>query len=271
MLIPVAFLVLLVALGTVSTAENTSPTVEVHTPEEGAALGLAVTVSGKAIDAEGFNIESYVEARWNDWEWFRLPDTPTDGNRSIVFGEMVNLDWHSPGEHMLQVRAFDGELFSDVAQVNVTVRDLPDLVILPTDISLDPDHVEGDEPMRFHVVVENQGGEEITDVQVRLMVDGVERDGFLLGVVEADSQKTVVLKTGLPAGTFEITVSAYSLQVVEERSQENNEAGRTFTFSEPEDKWETGWGMYGILFALVVVLIWLGVFIGYRSVLARKD
>ncbi len=270
MLIPIFLLFGIVMIGTVSGAENSAPTVEVQTPVEGATLGLTVTVSGKATDAEGFNIYSYVEARWNDWEWFRLPNTPADGNRSIVFGEMVNLDWHSPGGHLLQVRAFDGELHSEVSEVNVTVRDLPDLVILPTYISLDPDYVEGDGLVRFNVVVENQGGEEIPDVQVRLMIEGVEKDGFLLGVIEADSRKTVVLNTELPAGTFEITVSAYSLQVVEERSLENNEAGRTFTFPESEDKWEIDGGMY-VLLALVVVLIWLGVFIGYRSVFARKD
>ncbi len=135
------FLLLLAALviGMTATGENTPPTVEINTPGEGAVLGLTVTVSGNATDAEGFNIFSYVEARWNDWEWFNLPATPANVNRSIIFGEMVNLDWHTPGEHVLQVRAFDGELFSGVAQVTVTVRDLADIVVLPSDITLDPE------------------------------------------------------------------------------------------------------------------------------------
>ena len=55
------FLLLLAALGIGMTAagENTPPTVVIHTPEEGAALGLTVTVSGNATDAEGFNLALY--------------------------------------------------------------------------------------------------------------------------------------------------------------------------------------------------------------------
>ncbi len=251
--------------------ENTPPEVDVHTPEEGSALGLSVTVSGKATDVEGFDIESYVEARWNDWEWFLLPNTPADGGASIVFGEMVNLDWHAPGEHLLQVRAFDGELFSDVALVNVTVRDLPDLVIQPWGISL-VNYVEGDESFRLGVVVGNQGGEEIPDVQVRLFIDGVERDSELIDVIAGDSERTVVFKRDIEPGAHDIQVSARSLQTDEEKSLENNDAERTFTFAEPEDgKRGVGWGLLGVVLALVVILIWLGIFVGYRSVIARKD
>ena len=251
--------------------ENTAPSVEVQTPVEGAALGLTVTVSGKATDAEGFNFDSYVEARWNDWEWFLLPNTPGDGGLSITFGEMVNLDWHAPGEHLLQVRAFDGELHSEVEEVRVTVRDLPDLVILPASLNLF-DYIEGDEHARFQIVVENQGGEDIPDVQVTLFLDGVEKDRFVIGLIEGGSEETILLRTDVEAGTFNVSVSALSLQTTEEKSLENNGVDRTLTFAEPEmGKWDVGWGLLGVGFALAVILIWLGIFIGYRSVVARKD
>jgi hypothetical protein len=265
-----AALLAVVATAMTVAADNSQPEVTVTTPVDGARLGLTVTVSGKATDAEGFNFDSYVQARWNDWEWFLLPNTPSDGNGSIVFGEMVNLDFHPPGEHLLQVRAFDGEHYSEVAEVSVTVRDLPDLVILPTDITV-PDHAAGDGTVDFHVAIENQGGEDVPDVEVILLLDGVERKRVVLGLVAADSRETLVLRVDVEPGRANVTVSAHSLQTVEERSLVNNEAGLSFTFEEPEDEWSIGWGALGVMFAIAVVLIWLGMFLGYRSVVTRKD
>ena len=71
--------ILILVIGTHVGAENTPPQVTIETPSEGAELGMAVVVSGTATDEEGFNTSSYVEMRWNDWEWFVLPSNPGGG------------------------------------------------------------------------------------------------------------------------------------------------------------------------------------------------
>jgi len=210
-------------------AENTPPAVTVDTPRANDALAQSVTLSGRATDSEGFNVDSYVEARWNDWEWFRLPITAADGNRSMVFGEMVNLGFHAPGEHTLHVRAFDGELYSEVASVPVTVRDLGDLVVMPTDITMRVVGVTLETIVEFHVVVHNQGGEDIHQVEVGLFIDGVEVDDASIDVVDAYSEERVVFERGLAKGrSYDVRVTASPHLSSEERSRENNEASRWF-------------------------------------------
>ncbi len=255
-----------------ATGENTPPSVQVYTPDEGDSLALSVTVSGKATDAEGFNISSYVEARWNDWEWFDLPNTPADGGLSMVFGEMVNLDFHAPGEHTLHVRAYDGELFSEIVSVRVTVRDLPDLVILPTDITIKPhDVMEGDEAV-VHVVVRNQGGEAVPDVEITLFTDGVEVDSRTEPSIVADGEVMVSFKVSPEEGNVTFRAAAYPLQHVDERSEANNEAERTFTVGPPVpegDDWNRGMLVTGLsVLAVAVVLVAL---YAYAVVASRKD
>jgi len=259
----IALLVCVTAAG-----ENTPPRVAVDTPEEGASLALIVTVSGKATDTEGFNIDSYVEARWNDWEWFRLPNTPADGNRSIVFGEMVNLDFHAPGDHLLQVRAFDGELYSGVAKVNVTVRDLVDIVILPTDITRDPDSEKEEEEVTFFVVVHNQGGEDVAEVEVVLSMNGTVLGRHVVDMIGAGSQTTIEFPAVVRPGVASIHASAFSLQPVEEKSLVNNEAQRTFTFSEPEPE---GYAWSSLAAGGLVLVLILAVVVYLAVVVSRKD
>jgi hypothetical protein len=266
------FVVATALLCTGATGENTPPSVQLLTPHEGDSLALSVTVSGKATDVEGFNISSYVEARWNDWEWFDLPITPADGGLSIVFGEMVNLDFHAPGDHTLHVRACDGELFSETVSVEVTVRDLPDLVILPSDITMDPRDVREGERTAVSVVVRNQGGEDVPDVEVTLMSDGVELDSLILDAVLAGSEAFASFEVGPEEGNVTFRASAYSLQPVDERSEANNEAQRSFTVGPPVaegDDWDRGMLVTGMaVLAVAVVLVAL---YAYAVVTSRKD
>ena len=277
--LPRSFILLLLALLTVTlidcaaSGENTPPTVVIDTPKEAASMALTVTISGKATDTEGFNIDSYVEALWNDWEWFTLPNTPTGGNSTLVFGELVNLDWHAPGEHLLQVRAFDGELYSEVAQVNVTVRDLADLVILPTDITMDPKDARVDDRVKFFVVVRNQGGEDVPDVEVVLTMNGNKLGRKLVDRIEANSQATAVFEfSAEKSGDSSLLASVHSLQQIQEKSLINNEAERYFTIQDIEAvEWAIGWGLFGVGLVMAFILFWLAVFIFYRVVVSRKD
>jgi len=267
------FLVLLsvLVIGMTSAGENTPPTVMVRTPEEGANMGLTVTVSGNATDAEGFNISSYVEARWNDWEWFRLPATPANENRSIIFGEVINLDWHTPGAHSLRVRAFDGALYSEVVQVDVSVRDLADLVILPTDIALNSDYKEGDDRISFDVVVRNQGGEDVPRVEVVLSMDGHEVDRHVVDLIGADSQTTVGFSLTVEPGNYTVKASAFSLQPILEKSLVNNEAEGAFIF--PKNELADGPTDYMLIMGLFILfLLFIVVIAIYLSAIGvRKD
>jgi hypothetical protein len=248
--------------------ENTPPQVAIHTPEEGANLALSVTVSGKATDTEGFNIDSYVEAKWNDWEWFRLPNTPADGNRSIVFGEMVNLDFHAPGDHVLHLRAFDGELHSPVVQVNVSVRDLPDLVILPSDITIHPQHPEAGAEVDIKVIVRNQGGEDVHQVEITLSVDGEEVDRRVIGTIDSNTQFEEGFEVRVKEGNNTIVATAMSLGPITEKSLVNNQAERTFTVPESQPADYPG----GRLFILGLTVVFIMAIVVYLAAFAfRKD
>jgi hypothetical protein len=253
-----------------ASGENSPPMVQVHSPTEGDALGLVVTVSGNATDPDGFNFESYVEARWNDWEWFRLPTTPANESMAIVFGEQVNLDFHAPGPHLLCVRAFDGELHGPVFKVNVTVRDLADLVILPDLITLDPaDGMEGD-AAHFNVVVLNQGGEDVVDVEVVLRSDGTVIGKRTVDLIGADSQSTTSFDIILEEGIIDITASVSSLRPVLEKSLENNEAQRTFDIpGEPAFDWWEVLPLIGI--AILVLVVVLVAIVAYAAIINKKD
>ena len=259
-------------IGCASSAENTPPTVVIDTPEEGASLALAVTVSGKAMDTEGFNIDSYVEALWNDWEWFTLPNTPTGGNSTIVFGELVNLDWHAPGEHLLQVRAFDGELYSEIAQVNVTVRDLADLVILPVDITLDTHDVVAGDKADFRVVVGNHGGENVLGVEVVLKMNGTEVGRRVVAEITGYNIAILFFDVKVEEGNLSMVASAYSYQTIEEKSMVNNQAEHFFTIpAAGEDARDWGSMLFFIGAVILMVVFTIAIILLYYVVVSRKD
>jgi hypothetical protein len=241
---------LVVALVTGAMAENTSPDLEVTTPTEGSSLGLQVVVSGTATDAEGFNMSSYVEARWNDWEWFVLPSTPADGGSALYFGEVVNLQWHTPGPHRLFVRAYDGQLHSPTVEVNLTVRDLPDLVVMPTDISREPGDATAGEMADLVVVVRNQGGEGVGEIEVTFKVNGEDAGVVTIGAIEAYGSARATLEVELEAGNLTVRASAYAVDPIEEKSLQNNEAENTLVIEEGEE----GPGLDDLVPILVVVI-----------------
>ena len=227
-----ALVITFVAMATASWGENTPPQVAVGTPSEDADIAQMVTVSGVANDEEGFNVSSYVEARWNDWEWFRLPINPGQDGQILYFGEIVNLDWHAPGPHQLHVRAFDGELFSDIVTVNVTVRDLPDLVILPTDITLDPEDTFAGQNSR--ILVRNQGGEDVEEVEVVVTIGEEEVGTLVIPLIGAYNEQVAQFKHTFRKGNVTVHASARSLLQTMEKSMANNQADRTFMILEDE-------------------------------------
>ncbi|GAH38795.1 unnamed protein product, partial [marine sediment metagenome] len=234
-LVPMALAIAFVAMAMASWGENTPPQVAIGTPSDDAVIAQMVTVSGVANDEEGFNVSSYVEARWNDWEWFRLPINPGQDGHILYFGEIVNLDLHAPGPHRIRVRAFDGELYSDIVTVNVTVRDLPDLVILPTDITLDPEDTFAGQSSKIVVLVRNQGGEDIEEVEVVVKIGEEETGMLVIPLIGAYNEQVARFKHTFGKGNVTVHASARSLLQTMEKSLANNQADRTFVIPEAEE------------------------------------
>jgi len=261
-LVPMVMAVVFVAMATASWGENTPPEVAVGTPSEDAVIAEMVTVSGVANDVEGFNISSYVEARWNDWEWFRMPINPGQDGHILYFGEIVNLNWHSPGPHNLSVRAYDGELYSDIVIVNVTVRDLPDIVILPTDITLDPEEPYAGQGSKIVVLVRNQGGEDIEEVEVEVTI-GEEKVGtVVIPLIGAYNEEIATFKHTFAEGNVTVHASAVSLLLTQEKSMANNQAERTFTIPEAEED-EIPWEAIASYLTILIVPIAVYLFLRY--------
>ena len=244
-----------VLVATATAGENTPPTVVVDTPKEGARLALAVTISGTASDTEGFNTSSYVEAKWNDWEWFRLPSNGGQDGHLLHYGELVNLDWHTPGAHQVHVRAFDGELLSEIVTVNVAQA--AGRAIL--DITLEPEHVRGAEDVEVLVHVRNQGGEEVEEVEVVVTADGEVVGTKVIPSIGPYSESLISLEWAFEEGNVTIVASARPLQPILEKSLANNQAERTFKVrAEASD--DISWqafafvmGTLGLFFVLVLI------------------
>jgi len=214
-------------------AEDAPPTIELTFPTQGAVLGASLQVRGVAHDAEGFNMSSYVVLWWDDWgEMFKASSTPAEDGHSLAFGEIIDLTEFRPGPHDLHARAFDGLLWSTELNVSVTLRDLPDLVVFPPDISLEPKGVADGERAHVVVVVRNTGGEDATDVVVMAL-----RNGTLIGEatvprVGARGNATVRIPWEAQAGKVYITVTVEGPPGMQERSTLNNDATQAFMVPE---------------------------------------
>ena len=250
------------AAGTILVEGNTPPEVVLDTPSEGARLSATVLVTGTATDTEGFNVSSLVEMRWNDWEWFAIASTPAGGGIALYFGESVDLSWHAPGEHNLSVRAFDGELYSEEVNLSVTVRDLPDIVILPTGIRMDPMDAGAGDDADIIITVENQGGEDVPAVEVVLRSGDREVGRKTIGLLPAGGSVDVSFSMELEVGNLTVLATANAKGQVQERSAVNNDAERTFTI-EDVDGDSGNWHLLLAIIVETVFLLLLG--IGWSS------
>ncbi len=231
----------LAILSALASADNSPPTIEITDPRPGAALGAEVQVKGLARDVDGFNNMSHVEIRWDEFAWFKVSSTPGNMGFQLSFGEIVGLATFLPGPHYLLARAFDGVDYSAEANVSVSFRDIPDLVVFPADIRLSPEDARGGERITLVVVVRNQGGEDATDVTVRAAWEGTALGDVRLGVVPARGQATARLRCTLQEGTSNITVHVEAGASNEERSLSNNDASAVFELEEGSLARATTW------------------------------
>ena len=151
------------------------------------------------------------------------------------------------------LRRDHGELYSEEVNLSVAVRDLPDIVILPTGISLDPADASSGDVADIVVTVENQGGEGVPDVEVVLRSGDREVGRRVISHLPAGGSVDVRFSMGLDVGNLTVLATANAKGQVQERSAVNNDAERTFTIEEPDGD-EGNWQ---VLLAVVVVIVFL--------------
>lgn len=92
---------------------NQPPTVDIQAPTEGTTVNGTTTVEGTASDADG-NV-SHVEVRVDDGAWTNATGT-----------ENWTYEWdttqHEDGNHSVDARSYDGQNYSAIDTVNVTVE-----------------------------------------------------------------------------------------------------------------------------------------------------
>ncbi|MCK4614528.1 MAG: PKD domain-containing protein, partial [Thermoplasmata archaeon] len=93
--------------------ENKIPTVTISKPEEGEEISGTYTIEGTASDEDGEIEEVEIKIDDKDWE-------TAEGEESWDY------DWDttevSDGEHTIYARAFDGKDYSEVFEVNITIK-----------------------------------------------------------------------------------------------------------------------------------------------------
>ncbi|MCK4614978.1 MAG: PKD domain-containing protein, partial [Thermoplasmata archaeon] len=97
--------------------ENTRPTISITSPANNTTVSGTVTISGTASDQDGNETIENVEISINSGEW----ETAT-GTASWTF------EWNTTalvnGEYSLKFKAFDGEDFSEILEINLDVQNV---------------------------------------------------------------------------------------------------------------------------------------------------
>jgi hypothetical protein len=110
-------------------AENIPPIIEITNPKEGESVFGEVTITGTSDDTDG-NVE-HVEVRINNENW-----NTASGTNSWTY------EWdtteYSDGDHSIYSRSYDGEDYSTIYQVNVTVDNGVDNI--PPTVEIDTPH-----------------------------------------------------------------------------------------------------------------------------------
>lgn len=89
------------------------PEVRLVSPRDGDGVGPRVIVEGEARTAHGLIRD--VQVRLDGQRWLSIPDMPR-GLPSVVFAHPLDLP---PGDHLVEVRAYDGESFSLSARATI--------------------------------------------------------------------------------------------------------------------------------------------------------
>ena len=101
-----------------ASAQNVPPTCSIRSPIPGAWIGGDYPVWGMANDTDGTLVS--VEIRIDEGPWFEANWSEVNGTRFWI------LEWDTTevqeGDHAIYARSYDGEDYSETAQVNVWVE-----------------------------------------------------------------------------------------------------------------------------------------------------
>ena len=93
---------------------NHPPTVTITYPSDGTTVSGVLTIQGKASDEDGNETIQKVEIRIDDGNWIVV-------NGTTSWSYEWNTSQVENGEHTIYARAYDGELYSDIASIKVNV------------------------------------------------------------------------------------------------------------------------------------------------------
>ena len=93
--------------------DNIPPTVEITYPEEGQEVSGIITITGNSEDPDG-TVE-YVEVKIDEESW-------EEATGSTTWTKEWNTTEYSDGAHTIHARSYDGEDYSNIYTVNVTIN-----------------------------------------------------------------------------------------------------------------------------------------------------
>ncbi len=120
---------------------NQPPSVTISYPTQGESVAGVITVTGTAVDPDN-EIEK-VEIMFNEGRWYDA-DLTTIDDHSVEWGFDWNTEDYSDGNNRINVRAWDGEIYSTEQSIVVNVNNRPTTYIELT-MELKPSEVSPDE------------------------------------------------------------------------------------------------------------------------------
>ena len=202
--------------------KNIEPVCNITSPYNGMGFGVndSITIRGSAWDADGS--VKRVEVKVDTWPW-------KTANGTTAWNYRLNLSHLNPGKHTIFARAYDGDLYSLYASIDIMVlknTTLPDLVIENMNVS--KGEIEEGKTLRINITVANHGRYNASSFNITLYYDSISYDSIIesqsldrLGVNEEKNLTFTWITTGM-AGYRKVIAFVDSQNTVAELNEENN-------------------------------------------------
>jgi len=152
----------------VEVQNNDPPTLAPSSPEVDGTYQETMVISGRADDTWGFFDGWSLERSWDGKSWTTIPGAMLVDEKTVEFDSTVNISDLARGDRTLHLRISDGVLHSDPYKIPIILNWLPDLVVGPEDIEINPNDTKGGEVCTIEVTIWNQGRGPSDPVQVSL-------------------------------------------------------------------------------------------------------
>ncbi len=141
---------------------------------------------------------------------------PVSGEKTVY----VTVD---PDNLISEIKEDDNEAFR-----KITILDLPDLAVSTNSITFEPSAPKEGDRVSINVIVKNMGGRDVQDVTVDVYGNNKKVGTEVIPLIGADADASVsfVYDTTGMEGAHEITVKVDPLNLIVEKSEDNNQASR---------------------------------------------